>query len=77
MIETYCPQLGMIVEISYCLACNERLPCRNIIGCFGDRIDVGKILSVLDKETLERSFGGAPKSRLERIAEILTALKRG
>jgi hypothetical protein len=77
MIQTYCPQLGMVVEIPYCLSCNGRLPCRNFVRCFGGRIDIGKILSAFDAEDLKKVFGEVPKSRLERIAEILTSLGKG
>jgi len=68
----YCNQLGMIIEFSYCISMNENLPCRNIIGCWKERMDVTAFLrEKFTDEELKKVFSGLPKSRIERIIESM------
>lgn len=72
-MEIYCAQLGMMIDISYCLSVNEGLPCGNVIGCWQERVDVMAILKAkFNEEQLKKALGNLPKSKLERI---LTAIK--
>lgn len=60
----------MVIELSYCSSLNEGLPCRNIIGCWKERIDI--IVFLREKftdEELKKVFSGPPKSRIDRIIE--------
>lgn len=69
---TYCNQLGMLVEFSYCRSMNEGLPCRNMIGCWKARTDILSFLREhFSEEELRKVFGGLPKSRIERIIDTL------
>ena len=62
----------MLVEFSYCTSVNENLPCRNIIGCWKERTDVIAFLrNKYTVEDLKKVFAGLPKTRLERIIELL------
>ena len=71
-MEIYCNQLGMLVKIPYCTFMNEGLPCRNIIGCWKDRIDIIALLREnFSDEQLKKVFSGPPKSRIDRIIESL------
>ena len=71
-MEIYCLQLGMLVEFSYCTSVNDKLPCRNILGCWKHR---GDIITILRKqftdEELKKVFSGPPKTRIERIIESI------
>jgi hypothetical protein len=76
-MEIYCTQLGMMIEISYCLSVAEGLPCRNMIGCWQERVDVIAILKAkFNDEQLRTAFSGLPKSKLERIMEALKSVRR-
>lgn len=69
-MDTYCGQLGMMVEVRYCFRMNDGLPCRNVVGCWEQRMDVAMVLGKnFSEEELRRVFGGLPKSRLERVLE--------
>ncbi|MGB9716481.1 MAG: hypothetical protein ACPL1G_08765 [Thermodesulfovibrionales bacterium] len=71
-METYCNQLGMIVNLSYCVIVNEGLPCRNIVPCWEKRMDIIKFLNEkFTEKEIKKVFGGLPKSKLERIIESL------
>jgi hypothetical protein len=60
----------MMVEFLYCFTMNDGLPCRNVVGCWEQRLDVDQVLRThFSDEELRRVFGGPPKSRLERIME--------
>lgn len=67
----YCGQLGL-VEMPYCLSMNEGLPCKNIIGCWKDRTDIIKILKArFSEEELNKIFNSLPKSRIDRILDVI------
>ena len=69
-MNIYCTQLGMVAELSYCLSVNEGKPCRSSVGCWRERADIMKILhAAFTEEELKSSFGGPPKTRMERIIE--------
>ncbi|MEW6570134.1 MAG: hypothetical protein AB1390_02995 [Nitrospirota bacterium] len=71
-MEIYCNQLGMLIELSYCISVNEGLPCRNMIGCWRERIDVISLLrEKFSDDDLRKAFSGIPKSRIERIIESI------
>jgi hypothetical protein len=71
-MEIYCGQLGMITEFAYCVSMNGGLPCRNAIGCWAERMDLGRVLlSRFTREELRSVFGSLPKSKIERIMDLL------
>lgn len=68
----YCNQLGMLVEFSYCTTMNEKLPCRNIIGCWETRTDIISYLREhFTADQLKEVFSTLPKTRIERIIDTL------
>lgn len=70
--DAYCPHMGTIVQFSYCISMNEGLPCRNAVRCWETRTDITKALAErFSEDELRNAFGGAPKSRIERIVEGL------
>ncbi|OGW36737.1 MAG: hypothetical protein A2Y97_13485 [Nitrospirae bacterium RBG_13_39_12] len=71
-MNIYCHQLGMLVEFSYCTSMNENLPCRNVLGCWKERIDIISFLreKFTDQE-LKKVFSSPPKSKIERIIELI------
>ena len=76
-MEIYCGQLGMVTQFSYCVSMNEGLPCRNMIGCWSGRTDIMAFLKrTFAEEELRKCFGGLPKSRIERIMEILKSMDK-
>ncbi len=76
-MELYCLQLGMLTNFDYCVSVNEGLPCRNLIGCWKERIDIMAFLNkTLTEDELRKSFSGLPKSKMERIIEIIRSLKK-
>jgi len=71
-MNIYCSQLGMIIEFSYCVSMNEGLPCRNAIRCWRDRMDIEHHLKeILGEEGFHKNFSGLPKTKLERIIELV------
>ena len=78
-MEIYCIQLGMIIDLNYCLSVNEGVPCRNTIGCWRERTDIGAILvEKFTEDQLKKAFGSPAKSRLQRMVDsIESARKKG
>jgi hypothetical protein len=70
IMEIYCTQLGMVVDINYCISVNDKLPCRNTMGCWENRMDIHVFLKErFSQNELKKAFGGLPKSKIERIIE--------
>lgn len=68
--DAYCPHMGTIVQFPYCMSMNEGLPCRNIVRCWESRMDIVTMLEErFTREELHKTFGGVPKSRIDRIVE--------
>jgi hypothetical protein len=75
-LEIYCPHLGMVLTFNYCRRVQSPLPCRNMIGCWEERVPVNAFLGEnFSRVDLEAAFGGLPKTRLERIFDCLTQFK--
>ncbi|MCX5812197.1 MAG: hypothetical protein NT178_06595 [Proteobacteria bacterium] len=69
-MEIYCTQLGMVIDITYCISVNDGLPCRNTIGCWENRIDIHVFLKEnFTPNDLKKAFSNLPKSKIERIIE--------
>jgi hypothetical protein len=75
-LEIYCPQLGMVLTFNYCRRVQSSLPCRNMIGCWEERVPVDSFLGEnFSRRELETALGGLPKTRLERILDFLAQFK--
>jgi hypothetical protein len=71
-LEIYCPHLGMVITFNYCRRTQSGLPCRNLLGCWEERIPVAEFLGKnYTRSELESAFSGLPKTRLERIFESI------
>ncbi len=71
-MDIYCSQLGMMTEIEYCLSANNGLPCRIVIGCWRERIDIEALLKEkFNDEQLKKAFGGMRKTKLQYITESI------
>ncbi|MCX5806652.1 MAG: hypothetical protein NT010_11405 [Proteobacteria bacterium] len=69
-MEIYCTQLGMVIDINYCISVNDGLPCRNTIGCWQGRMDIYAFLKEkFTEDDLKKVFSNLPKSKIERIIE--------
>ncbi len=76
-MEIYCLQLGMLTQFDYCVSVNDGLPCRNLIGCWRERADIMDFLNKsLTEAELRKCFSGLPKSKIERIVDIIKSLKK-
>lgn len=76
-MEIYCFQLGMLIQFDYCVSVNEGLPCRNLIGCWKERTEIMSYLTKsLSEDELRKCFDGLPKSKIERIVEIIKSLEK-
>jgi hypothetical protein len=51
---------------------NEGLPCRNILGCWKERMDIITFLKEnFTVEELKKVFSNPPKTRISRIIESI------
>jgi hypothetical protein len=74
--EIYCPHLGMMMTFHYCRQVQSALPCRNMIGCWENRLSIENFLvENFSRQDLEMAFGGLPKTKLERIFDCIERVK--
>ena len=75
-MEIYCSQLGMVIEMGYCFSANSGLPCRMVIGCWGERIDIETVLKEkFTEEELKKAFGGIRKTKLQHMTDSIKTAK--
>ena len=71
-MEIYCSQLGMVIEMGYCLSAHNGLPCRMVIGCWRERVDIEAMLKEkFTDEQLKKAFGGIRKTKMQYITESI------
>ena len=76
-MNIYCGQLGMVIELDYCISMHEGLPCRNTIFCWEGRLDITRLLrEKFDADELKKAFGEPPRTRIDRIAECIVSQKQ-
>jgi hypothetical protein len=67
----------MLTQFDYCVSVNEGMPCRNVIGCWRERTEIMSYLKkFLSEDELRKCFDGLPKSKIERIVEIIKSLEK-
>lgn len=65
----------MTVEFYYCISMHEGLPCLNTPRCWTDRMDIECLLKdLMGEEGFYQYFAVLPKTRLERIIELVNNL---
>ena len=75
-LKVRCPPLGGEVTFIYCRSVNQGLPCRNIINCWAERIEIGKFLQEnFSTQDLIKCLSIEPKTKLERILELINKTK--
>jgi hypothetical protein len=56
---------------------SEKLPCRNIIGCWKGRMDIVQCLKErFSEEDLRKIFSGLSKSKIDRILDSVLSAKK-
>lgn len=82
MIEQYddetirCPRVGGEVNFKFCRSENNMFPCRWIIGCWQNKMDInGFLKDHYSKDELDQAF--APrKSKLESLIGLVEKAKK-
>ena len=82
LIEKYdentirCPRVGGEVNFMFCRTENKLLPCRWIIGCWQERIDINNFLEKhYSKEELNQIFT-PPKPKIESLLDLIEKAKK-
>ncbi len=76
-LEIRCRLLGHQVPFRYCRSSNEDLPCRRIMDCWWERIEIEAYLKEhFTQEELNRSVFVTPKSKIASLIELIEKAKR-
>jgi hypothetical protein len=70
-----CPMLGHLVPFTYCRAPGSDLPCRKIMDCWHERIDIVAFLEeILSPEDMEALLA-PPKQKMTQLMELIKKAK--
>jgi hypothetical protein len=70
-----CPMLGHLVRFTYCREPGADLPCRKIMDCWHERIDIVAYLKeILSPEEIE-SLLAPPKQKVTHLVELIKKAK--
>ena len=82
MIEAYdentirCPRVGGFVNFKFCRSENHMLPCRFVVGCWHERMDINRFLEKnYSKEEMDRIFC-QPKPKIESLIGMIENAKK-
>jgi hypothetical protein len=75
-LEIRCRLLGHQVPFQYCRISNENLPCRRIMDCWWQRIDIETYLRQhFTPEELNHSVFAEPKPKIVSLIELIERAK--
>jgi len=75
--EIRCRALGHQVPFHYCRSSNQNLPCRKIMDCWWERIEIETYLREhFTPEELNRSVFAKPKSKIVSLIELIERAKK-
>ncbi|MGD0821817.1 MAG: hypothetical protein ABSA71_13860 [Desulfomonilia bacterium] len=70
-----CPMLGHLVSFTYCMAPGSTLPCRKVLDCWHERIDITAYLSeILTPKEIE-AITATPKPKVTQLLELIQKAK--
>ena len=70
-----CPSLGHLVTFKYCRAPGSELPCRKILDCWHERIDIAAYLKeILTPEEID-IITSPPKPKIIQLLELVQNAK--
>jgi hypothetical protein len=76
-LETRCRVLGHQVPFHYCRSSNGNLPCRKIVDCWWERVEIEVYLKDhFTPEELNRSVFAKPKSKIVSLVELVERAKK-
>jgi len=76
-LEIRCRLLGHQVPFQYCRSSNRNLPCRKIMDCWWERVEIETYLREnFTPGELSRSVYAKPKSKIVSLIELIEKAKR-
>lgn len=71
-----CPMLGHLVPFTYCMKPGTELPCRRIMDCWHERIDIVAYLGeVLAPEEMDRLMA-PPQEKVSQLVDLIERAKK-
>jgi hypothetical protein len=71
-----CPMLGHLVPFTYCMKPASSVPCRRVMDCWHERIDIVAYLEeVLTPEEMETLLA-PPRQKVSQLVELIEKAKK-
>jgi len=75
-LTTRCPMLGHLVPFTYCMEPASDKPCRRILDCWHERIDIADyLMEVLSPEEFN-AVASPPKQKVSQLVELIERAKK-
>ena len=74
-LEIRCPALGHQLSFKYCRSANENAPCRKILDCWFQRINIQEFIAEHYSEAELQRITAEPKPKLVSILEIISRVQ--
>ncbi len=71
-----CPMLGHEIPFSYCRQPGQDVPCRKILDCWYESIDIRSFVTQNYSEEICNSLGQPPKPKALSILELVEQARR-
>jgi len=71
-----CPMLGNEVPFSYCRQPGQEIPCRKMLDCWWETVDIRKFVSDNYNEEVQNAMIRPPKPKMLSILELVEQARK-
>jgi hypothetical protein len=75
-LKAYCRMLGHEIAFDYCRSCKRNLPCRKILDCWFERVDIKKYMDENFTESEQEEIFKPPQDKVSTIFDLIEKAKK-
>lgn len=75
-LKGYCRMLGHELSFDYCRTSNNKLPCRKILDCWFERIEIHKYIEENFSEDEQKEIFKPPQDKVSTIFDLIEKAKK-
>lgn len=73
--SAYCRSLGHYVQLKYCRTVSDGLPCRKILDCWFEILDIGQFIKDNYTEEEQKRIFSPPTEKITTIIDLIQKIK--
>jgi hypothetical protein len=75
-LNTRCPMLGHLVPFTYCMAPGSELPCRRVLDCWHEKIDIKAYLEDILTPQQMNTITAPPQQKVMQLLDLVQKAKQ-